>query len=148
MVVSLLAVLKAGAAYVPIDPTYPIIRINTVLKEINAAFLLTSPELIAHLRFENTPTIAVNKKLYADENIDNLDKNCQPDHLAYVIYTSCTAGLPKGVMISHQNLSNYLSSIISNDAYQQTTASDCSSSIAFDATIAILLAPLVYSSSA
>lgn len=61
MVVSLFAVLKAGAAYVPIDPTYPKIRINTILKEVNSAFLLTSAQFIANLNLENTHSIAVSK---------------------------------------------------------------------------------------
>ena len=149
MIISMLAVLKAGAAYVPIDPNYPPARIQTILKDTQSDLILTTQNLIDGLKncaFKNSHIIAVNEKLYANyknEKTNNLPDHSQSTDLAYIIYTSGTTGVPKGVMITHQNVSNYLSSITQNKIYQQGTSVDCSSSIAFDATIAVLFAPLV-----
>jgi amino acid adenylation domain-containing protein/non-ribosomal peptide synthase protein (TIGR01720 family) len=146
MVISLLAVLKAGAAYVPLDPAYPPSRLASMLKDAKSRLVLTQSHLMTALEEsapENVHVLAINNALYAAESTDNLADYSQTADLAYVIYTSGTTGLPKGVMISHKNVGNYLSSIGRNEAYQRATTVDCSSSIAFDATIAVLLAPLV-----
>ncbi|MDP1603152.1 MAG: amino acid adenylation domain-containing protein [Legionella sp.] len=146
MIISILAVLKAGAAYVPMDPAYPPSRLALMLQDTKSRLVLTQSHLMPlfkEIAPENTAILVVNDALYNHEVCTNLPDYSQALDLAYVIYTSGTTGIPKGVMVSHQNVANYLSSIGQNEALLQATTVDCSSSIAFDATIAVLFAPLI-----
>ncbi|MGD2085540.1 MAG: amino acid adenylation domain-containing protein [Candidatus Aminicenantes bacterium] len=90
MIIGILAVLKAGGAYLPIDPDYPQDRINYMLKDSNANVLLSTPDL----------TTAI------EPAFSTLTSTCQvnPANLAYVIYTSGTTGKARGVLIRHRNV--------------------------------------------
>jgi len=106
MLVSLLGVLKAGAAYLPLDPSYPGDRLAFMLDDAEVKFLLTRE---AHLN--SLP--ACSAKLFvldgiAEENGENPSSGATAGNLAYVIYTSGSTGKPKGVMICHGSLSNHL----------------------------------------
>lgn len=109
MVVGLLGVLKAGAAYVPLDPAYPAERLAFMLEDTQAAVLLTQ----AHLR-DSLPPHPDILALDADwpgiggESGDNFICGATPDDLAYVIYTSGSTGTPKGVPIAHRSACNNL----------------------------------------
>ena len=111
-IVAFLAVLKAGAAYVPIDPNYPEARRQYILADANVEILLTQTDLLDQLAAEQKQ---VNRVLcldsmtaelanYADSN---LSIAIDPKQLAYVIYTSGSTGNPKGVMAHHLGLVNY-----------------------------------------
>ncbi|PJY99311.1 non-ribosomal peptide synthetase [Bacillus vallismortis] len=114
MAVGLLAVLKAGAAYLPLDPDYPADRIAFMLKDAQPAFIMTNIKAAAHIPpAENVPKIVLDdpelaEKLnrYPAENPNNTDRiqPLSPLNTAYVIYTSGSTGVPKGVMIPHQNV--------------------------------------------
>ncbi|AXC54206.1 non-ribosomal peptide synthetase [Bacillus spizizenii] len=114
MAVGLLAVLKAGAAYLPLDPDYPADRIAFMLKDAQPAFIMTNTKAANHIPpVENVPKIvlddpALAEKLntYPAENPKNKDRTqpLSPLNTAYVIYTSGSTGVPKGVMIPHQNV--------------------------------------------
>ena len=105
MIVSILAVLKCGACYIPIDPEYPQDRIEYMLDNSNAKILLTFEKLQNKVNFDNKLFVELNNKLY-DSHKKNLENINKPDDLAYIIYTSGSTGKPKGVMISHKSLSN------------------------------------------
>lgn len=90
LVISLLAVLKTGAAYVPIDKNYPQERIEYIEKDSNCRLVID----------ENLPYFHSTETTYDDANV-GVDKDA--DELAYIIYTSGTTGNPKGVMITHRN---------------------------------------------
>ncbi|MBS0359597.1 MAG: amino acid adenylation domain-containing protein, partial [Proteobacteria bacterium] len=114
MIISILAVMKSGAAYVPVDPNYPKKRIDYILKDTEAKLVITqkefSEELFTQLEASNLKSeiIIVDENNYNEEDAHNL-KNCaQSTDLAYVIYTSGTTGNPKGVMIEHQSLVNLI----------------------------------------
>ena len=95
MIVAILAILKAGAAYVPIDPEYPEERIRYILDDTQSTIIITNP----HFKDFKQPTlkyIKLGNECYAKEPIDNLMINLSPEDLAYVIYTSGTTGNPKG----------------------------------------------------
>lgn len=111
MLIGLLAILKAGGTYLPIDPTYPAERIRTMLADSAAPILLTQ----SHLELAHDAT-AHNTRVVAIDQLDALDAqptqnpqtNALPEQLAYVIYTSGSTGRPKGVAISHANVFNVL----------------------------------------
>lgn len=92
MLVSILAVLKVGAAYVPMDPTYPDSRIEYIRNDSQCKLVVTEEELMQFREVQSN---------YAG---DNLAVEILPNNLAYVIYTSGTTGLPKGTLIEHKNV--------------------------------------------
>lgn len=109
MAVGILGILKAGAAYLPIDPEYPAERIAFMLEDAQPMVVLTKasleielPETARAVFFDqDSEAISANSEA-------NLTEKPRPEDLAYVIYTSGSTGKPKGVMIEHRNLSNYL----------------------------------------
>jgi len=106
MAVAILGVLKAGGAYLPLDPHYPPERLQFMLADSQADLLLTQTGLT--LVTEGLPTVflAENWPTISQYSADWLACSISPDHLAYVIYTSGSTGRPKGVMISHRALVN------------------------------------------
>lgn len=112
MVVALLAILKSGGAYVPIDPNYPRERISYMLTDAHIGMLVTQQclgDFVAQLQFQGTC-------LYLDaawpaitcSGLKNQDNTSDAEGLAYIIYTSGSTGRPKGVQIPHKGLSNML----------------------------------------
>src|SRR6267142_7003638 len=109
MVVGILGVLKAGAAYVPIDAANPQERIAFVLTDANVTVLLTQTSLVANLP-TGTPIVCLDSfqwtpKAFGEEPSD---VQVDSDNLAYVIYTSGSTGRPKGVCIEHRSIVNYV----------------------------------------
>lgn len=105
MIIAILATLKAGAAYVPIDPKAPPERIKRILEDTNTVLLLTQIKLINTLApLAKIQLLALDAKPYANEPKHNPVSATGPGDLAYIIYTSGTTGLPKGVMQMHVNV--------------------------------------------
>ncbi|MER7756433.1 amino acid adenylation domain-containing protein [Kitasatospora sp. NPDC097643] len=120
MVVALLAVLKAGAAYVPLDPAYPADRLAYTVEDARPALLLTSAEAVRQLAapllsgpLADTPRLVIDApeavdQLSAQPDTDPTDADrpaaLSPDAPAYVIYTSGSTGRPKGVVVPHRNV--------------------------------------------
>jgi len=115
MIVSILAVLKAGGAFVPIDPHYPPERINYIISDSGSLMLITAPHLAEQIK----PSIPVFYGADCDDitsryasRVTRHDSRINPEHintsndLAYMIYTSGSTGQPKGVMIEHHSLVN------------------------------------------
>ena len=103
MIIAILAVLKAGAAYIPIDPTYPKERIDYMLNSSNAKKLLTQKQLEDKVNFNNITYIDLgNTSIYSFDN-KNLQPVNQLDDLSYVIFTSGSTGTPKVVPLTHFN---------------------------------------------
>lgn len=108
MLVCLLGVLKAGAAYLPLDPSYPADRISYILADSGAAVLLANhpvPERVSFTGAVVTPEAA------AEEDAVDLAHNFSSRSLCYVIYTSGSTGNPKGVMINHYNVVNFITAM-------------------------------------
>ncbi|WP_420469235.1 AMP-binding protein, partial [Bacillus licheniformis] len=108
MAAGVLAILKAGAAYVPIDPGYPAERIGYVLKDSGAELLLTQTNLAVPEEFSGETLLLdsmLSEEITNDDEV-NPQAGTQPNNLAYLIYTSGTTGQPKGVMVEHQSLVN------------------------------------------
>ncbi|HDR4555895.1 TPA: amino acid adenylation domain-containing protein [Bacillus cereus] len=109
MVVGILGVLKAGGAYLPIDPSYPKDRIEYILKDSRSEVLLTNIKLNNKIDFKYKIIDLLDEELYGRETED-LDKLHTSRNLAYVIYTSGTTGEPKGVMVEHKGVINLINS--------------------------------------
>ena len=106
LVIALMAVLKAGGTYVPLDPDYPADRVAYMLEDSQAKVLLTQQSLLAQLPQTDAQVLLVEAggEAFADEAADNLDVRGDSANLAYVIYTSGSTGKPKGVAIAHRNV--------------------------------------------
>jgi amino acid adenylation domain-containing protein len=119
MIVALLAVLKSGAAYVPVDPDYPSERKTFMLADTQAAIMLTTSRLAGSLPAAATPLLLDDPALaevisrYPAGDVGDAERRgrLRPAHPAYVIYTSGSTGRPKGVMITHASLVNYLARV-------------------------------------
>ncbi|QJB31967.1 non-ribosomal peptide synthase/polyketide synthase [Chitinophaga oryzae] len=109
MVVAILAILKAGGGYLPIDPSYPAARISYLLEDSRATMMISSTEVAdrldipAHIHVIKTDA---DQAAIAEQPGISLSTTPAPDDLAYVIYTSGSTGQPKGVMIEHKGLVN------------------------------------------
>lgn len=103
-VVAMMAVLKAGGAFVPLDPTYPPERINFIVHNVDAKLILCSSSLTHKFEALGLSTLAVGPETVArlpDQLEGSLQVQVRPSHPAYIIFTSGTTGLPKGTIIEH-----------------------------------------------
>ncbi len=105
MIPGILAVLKSGSAFLPIDPSYPPERIEYMLKDAEVKILLTEKHLAQKVNFSGS-VICLDEQGLFDGAPVKLEKRGKPSDLAYIIYTSGTTGKPKGVMIEHSSLVN------------------------------------------
>ncbi len=113
MVVALLAVLKAGAAYLPLDPALPEKRIRHMVEDSQPPSILTRPDLAAPLTWYEGATVYLTPggDDFQEHNSANLEVPLHPGNLMYVIYTSGSTGKPKGVAVPHEALISYLRSM-------------------------------------
>lgn len=109
MIIGLLAILKAHATYLPIDPEYPLDRISYMLQDSNCQTVLVHQETIDLIKDgPNKIDISLGASLYDSNEIENLKISISPDSLIYMIYTSGSTGKPKGVMLTHRNIYNFI----------------------------------------
>ncbi|MEH2348458.1 MAG: amino acid adenylation domain-containing protein [Nostoc sp.] len=108
MIIGVLGILKAGAAYVPIDPNYPQERIGFMLQDCGTSVLLNQSFLQKqlHLAELEHQVICLDEDIFSSASTDNPNRKITADNLAYIIYTSGSTGRPKGVMIEHQAIVN------------------------------------------
>ncbi|RZL55926.1 MAG: non-ribosomal peptide synthetase, partial [Pedobacter sp.] len=111
MIIGILGVLKAGCAYVPIDPSYPKERIKYILDDTNCRFILSNSKNSALLTEFSADAILVSIDTSWNEiakmDISPIAFEIQPSNLAYIIYTSGSTGNPKGVMIENHSVCKY-----------------------------------------
>jgi amino acid adenylation domain-containing protein len=108
MVVALLGVLKAGGAYIPLDPQYPLDRLGYVLEDAGPAAVLTTAAQLDRLPSSSARVVVLDREAEAIERCDagRPTGGARSGDLAYCIYTSGSTGRPKGVMVCHRNVSN------------------------------------------
>lgn len=106
MIIGILGILKAGGAYVPLDPDYPKDRLSFMLDDMAPTVLLTETKLLDALPKQDARTICLDTlgERLAQQNDANPQSGVIPDNVAYVIYTSGSTGAPKGVLITHANV--------------------------------------------
>jgi amino acid adenylation domain-containing protein len=139
LVVAILAVLKAGGSYVPLDPSYPAQRLGFMVKDAGIRIVVTITAFID--RVPDVEAVRLDDP-WPDTPQENPAPKTTSANAAYVIYTSGSTGTPKGVVCTHGGLANYVT--WANQAYRMDTGTGApvSSSIGFDATITSFLCPL------
>jgi amino acid adenylation domain-containing protein len=144
MLGAVLGVLKAGAAYLPLDPGHPASRLELVLTDAQASILLTQEHLASRLQ-TSARVICVDSEqsLWARESGANLDATTTADSMAYVIYTSGSTGKPKGVVIEHGALSNLLRSMEREPGLSATDTLVSVTTLSFDIAALELFLPLL-----
>jgi non-ribosomal peptide synthetase component F len=145
MVIALLAVLKAGGAYLPIDPAYPLDRMRFMLTDSRVQLVLSAAHLGDRLPTEPARLLFVDgiADALAQEPATNPPIVVQPANLAYVIYTSGSTGRPKGALIPHRGMVNYLSWCVEAYGLAAGSGAPVQASLAFDLTVTALFAPLL-----
>jgi amino acid adenylation domain-containing protein len=146
MLVALLGTLKAGAAYVPLDPSFPAERLRFMLEDSKASLLLTRSsekeklgELINRIR---SLCLDTDWRLISEEDDENLRVEMTPENLAYVIYTSGSTGWPKGVQIPHRAVANFLHSMRREPGLSAADTLVSVTSISFDIAALEIFLPL------
>lgn len=147
---AMLAVFKAGGAYLPLDPSHPSFRLRQQLGQSGSPLVLTTTDLLPDLsRALESPSsgasqIASLEQLFQEEQSEeNLAPRVRPENLAYVIYTSGSTGVPKGAMVHYAGMLNHLQVKISD---LQLSEADCvaqTASQCFDISVWQFLAPLL-----
>lgn len=152
MPVALLAVLKAGAAYLPIDPGHPTERLATVLNDARPALVLTTTAIAQQLPRDapafvllDQPKTAVDLARFAGRDPTDADRvrPLTPADMAYVIFTSGSTGRPKGVVVSHRNLANLLAAMQVELAFGPDDRLLAVTTLAFDIAALELYVPLL-----
>ncbi|HEX5872256.1 MAG TPA: amino acid adenylation domain-containing protein, partial [Longimicrobium sp.] len=140
MVAALLGVLRAGAAYLPLDPEYPAERLAYMLDDSGARLLLTERALAHRLPASALDRILLDEVVPGD-SVDP-DADVSAEDLAYVIYTSGSTGRPKGVMVPHGGACNFLRSMAEAPGVRADDALLAVTTIAFDISVLELFLPL------
>ena len=128
LIASILGILKAGCAYIPIDLEYPQDRIDYIYENSQADYIISDES--------NDNSLNV-KELLKEANTSNPDVEISPDDLAYMIYTSGSTGNPKGVMISHENICNQV-----QNPKSQYESLLCLATVSFDVSVDDMLTSL------
>jgi amino acid adenylation domain-containing protein len=140
-IVALLAILKAGGSYVPLDSAYPKSRLEFMLEDSGVKLLLTAPGQTDAGDSKEVVYLDETWKQFETESRENLHANATAEDLAYVMYTSGSTGQPKGVAVTHRAINR----LVRNTNYLQLDESDRMShvsSVAFDAATFEIWSPL------
>lgn len=143
MVVGLLAVLKAGAAYLPLDPAQPPERLDYMMRDSGISLLLTSSASARRLVYRAPCAVLMLDRLeWLGEAESNPDVTIHEEHPAYTIYTSGSTGMPKGVQVRHRALSNFLLSMRESPGLDSDDVLVAVTSLSFDIAALELYLPL------
>jgi len=166
MIICLLGILKAGAAYLPLDPEYPKERLAYMLADAQAEIVVTNQQLLEHLQIEQVRKrglpplpeqrgqaplpdlfyflcLDAERESISQQSGENLRGLTFEEDLAYIIYTSGSTGQPKGVMISHRAVCNHMQWIAREFPMGQADRMLLKYSISFDAAIEEIFHPLI-----
>jgi aspartate racemase len=141
MVVAVLGILKAGAAYVPLDPDYPTARLAFMVDDADIGVVVTQKHLLSRLPSTNSVAICVDG-LGSTTGSTTGSAPVGPDDLAYVIYTSGSTGLPKGVMIEHRGVVNHIAALLRDYGIGPSDTVIQLASLSFHPSVRDVLGPL------
>lgn len=147
MVVSMLAVMKSGAAFVPLDPGHPLPRIQSIIDEVQGHVVLASVQASeSKLRSLETDVVSISRAFIAwlsiSTSASSLTARASPDDLAYIMFTSGSTGKPKGVMIEHRSLSSSIVAQASRFQFDASSRVYQFASYTFDPWLTETLTPL------
>jgi len=149
LMIGILGIMKAGAAYVPVDPDYPADRISYMLEDTGAAIVVSSSK--SKPKIQTAAEINIieldDERAFANQSKNNLSNKVLPNQLAYVIYTSGSTGKPKGVMIEHTSVVNLLISIAGAVQFDADSRFLSVTTYSFDIAYLELYMPLIYGGS-
>lgn len=134
MIIGVLGILKAGGAYLPVDPGYPRERIQYILEDSQAKFIVIHRHLSSKIHFDGQ-VIGLEDAIAAWDNEPDVTDINTPDNLAYIIYTSGSTGNPKGVMIAHRGIANLQTFFKTKLGIRETDHIILFASISFDASV-------------
>lgn len=144
MLIAMMAILKVGATYVPIDPTYPEERVKYILENSNTKLILSETKL--QNKFElNCPLVNAkleNKEIYNSRHTNNPTTSFDSSDLAYIIYTSGSTGKPKGVMLTHKNVINFIYGVMDRIDFDKNLNMVSLTTICFDIFVLESLLPM------
>ncbi|MCB9220167.1 MAG: amino acid adenylation domain-containing protein, partial [Ignavibacteriales bacterium] len=145
MIVSILGILKTGAGYVPIDPSYPKDRIQYILNDSSSKFLITEKQFNNSFEFPKSKTIVIDSEenSYDQFKNSNLNVDIFPENIIYLIYTSGSTGEPKGTVLQNKSVLNFIKDF--SESIEVTSKSRILqfASIGFDASIPEIFSPLL-----
>jgi amino acid adenylation domain-containing protein len=146
LIVSLLGILKAGAAYLPIDPSFPPDRVAFLLQDAGVSLLLTQSTCLSDLKEIECTTVCIDdfSSNLSNQPTENLSTLSSVDDLAYIIYTSGSTGRPKGVKIPHKNVVRLFKATQDWFQFDQTDVWTFFHSHAFDFSVWEIWGSLIY----
>ncbi|KFF74869.1 hypothetical protein HX13_12855 [Chryseobacterium sp. P1-3] len=148
MLIAILAVLKSGAAYVPMDPSYPVDRIEHILKDTKARVVIGEEDTIEKVNHLSVQCLSLNDLNFSilmnSQEFSNPVTGVSADNLAYVIYTSGTTGLPKGVMVEHQSVINVVDGVREAYGFSEGEKITAYTSYVFDVSVSEFFNALLY----
>jgi len=147
MVVALLGVLKAGAAYLPLDPTYPAERLSHMCRDAGVSLVVScssTVEALSHARDVSTVLLDVHRDELARQPNTRPNIGTRPEQLAYVLYTSGSTGKPKAVLVEHRNVANFLAGMAQQLDLATPGGWLCATSIGFDISVLEIFGALAH----
>jgi amino acid adenylation domain-containing protein len=144
MLVGILGILKAGAAYVPLDPAYPKDRLAVILEDSKAPLVVTQQSLLETLPQRSGHALCLDTDWLdiANESPENPARRVKPENLSYVLFTSGSTGRPKGVAIEHRNSVSFILWAQTVFTPQEIEGTLFSTSMCFDLSIFEMFVPL------
>lgn len=143
MLVSVLAVLKCGACYLPLDPSFPDDRLQFMLQDSGAGFLITQQSFLERYQNYSGQVITIDKLPDAGTQIlGNPNRNISSHSLAYMIYTSGSTGRPKGVKVHHEAVVNFILSMATRPGFKSSDKILAVTTLSFDISILELFLPI------
>jgi amino acid adenylation domain-containing protein len=142
MLAGILGVLKAGAAYVPLDPTYPPERLAFLIEDSRTEIILAREQQLPVLNDSRARVLSLDRAAADGEAAPSPFRVAVPENLAYMIYTSGSTGRPKGVQVSHRNLVQ--STLTRNRYYDEPGRQLLLTSFSFDTSVAAIFGTLCF----
>jgi amino acid adenylation domain-containing protein/thioester reductase-like protein len=149
LVITILAILKAGGSYVPLDPDYPYDRLAFMVEDSQIPVLITQQQLLARLPTHQSNVVIIDndEHLFAEASDQNPLSKVTAENLAYTIYTSGSTGKPKGVQINHKAVVNFLYSMHQQPGITEQDTLLAVTTICFDIAALEIYLPLIVGAS-